>query len=440
MAPCTGHYLWGMNRVIDSAALVLFASSITSLTQAQVIDGRAEPQYGQARAVQQVHTGFGNASSGGINGVCNGSELDGAFGILDAKGGFLYLTIAGNLETNFNKLDIFIDSRAGAGQNELRGDNPDIDFNNLNRMGAGVDVNGNPVPGLRFDPGFTADAVMFFTVGGGDPLANPPAPPIMYVNFGQLLTAGGGAGGYVGGGPWSAALGCNLLETNQYGLEAALNNSNVGGVSGDPDEPGSGDGVRTGLEVKIPLALIDWDGTSPIKVCAFVNGGGHDYMSNQVLGSLPVGSGNLGGDGFGGYVGGSSGALRINFATIPGDQYFVVPSSVDPFDQDGDGVPDESDNCPTVPNPSQADCDGDGWGDVCAIAGGAPDMNRNGIPDDCECIADVAPSGTVDGADLGVLLSQWGPSVPGALADLNADGIVNGADLGALLASWGACP
>ena len=34
-------------------------------------------------------------------------------------------------------------------------------------------------------------------------------------------------------------------------------------------------------------------------------------------------------------------------------------------DQDGDGVPDSIDNCPTVPNPDQADSDHDGVGDAC---------------------------------------------------------------------------
>ena len=34
-------------------------------------------------------------------------------------------------------------------------------------------------------------------------------------------------------------------------------------------------------------------------------------------------------------------------------------------DTDGDGVPDATDNCPTVPNPDQKDTDGDGIGDAC---------------------------------------------------------------------------
>jgi hypothetical protein len=48
---------------------------------------------------------------------------------------------------------------------------------------------------------------------------------------------------------------------------------------------------------------------------------------------------------------------------------------------------------------------------------------------------DLDGNGSVDGADLGILLSAWG-SGPGT-ADLNLDGEVDGGDLGALLAGWG---
>lgn len=47
--------------------------------------------------------------------------------------------------------------------------------------------------------------------------------------------------------------------------------------------------------------------------------------------------------------------------------------------------------------------------------------------------------GMIDGADLGVLLSAWGPCPPRSdcVADLNDDGVVDGADLGELLSQWG---
>jgi len=56
----------------------------------------------------------------------------------------------------------------------------------------------------------------------------------------------------------------------------------------------------------------------------------------------------------------------------------------------------------------------------------------------CRLAADLDCSGAVDGADLGLLLSEWGPgNGPG---DLDGNGAVDGADLGALLARWGPVP
>jgi len=47
---------------------------------------------------------------------------------------------------------------------------------------------------------------------------------------------------------------------------------------------------------------------------------------------------------------------------------------------------------------------------------------------------DLNGDGVVDGADLGILLQNWGSL--GGPADLNGDGVVDGADLGALLTAW----
>jgi len=107
-------------------------------------------------------------------------------------------------------------------------------------------------------------------------------------------------------------------------------------------------------------------------------------------------------------------------------------------DSDGDFRPDHLDNCPTVSNPTQADCDGNGVGDACQS--GFADFNVNGIPDYCECIADLFVDGRVNGGDLGALLSQWGAATTTTASDLNRDGTVNGADLAYLLSNWGPCP
>ncbi|MCA9286011.1 MAG: hypothetical protein KDA22_12380 [Phycisphaerales bacterium] len=56
-----------------------------------------------------------------------------------------------------------------------------------------------------------------------------------------------------------------------------------------------------------------------------------------------------------------------------------------------------------------------------------------GIP----CTGDLNGDGQVNGADLGLLLADWGGSGPG---DLTGNGVVDGADLGILLGAWGPCP
>ena len=116
---------------------------------------------------------------------------------------------------------------------------------------------------------------------------------------------------------------------------------------------------------------------------------------------------------------------------------------------DGDTRGDACDNCPLIANPTQADCNNDDIGDACEIAAGAPDFNHDTIPDSCQCGAipslptccpgDLDHDGEVGGADIGLLLSDWGPCGSACLYDLNNDGKVNGGDLGLLLAGWGHC-
>jgi hypothetical protein len=91
-----------------------------------------------------------------------------------------------------------------------------------------------------------------------------------------------------------------------------------------------------------------------------------------------------------------------------------------------------------------ADCNNDGIVDYGQILQGQlADTNANGVPDSCEsptCAdADLFPTGTVNGADLGAMLSQWGEAPAGTASDLNRDGAVDGTDLGILLSFWGPC-
>ena len=133
-----------------------------------------------------------------------------------------------------------------------------------------------------------------------------------------------------------------------------------------------------------------------------------------------------------------------------GEGHTIALVAPPPIDTDGDGRPDSTDNCPTIANPTQADCNNDGIGDVCEIASGAPDFNQDTIPDTCQCatipslpyccIGDINGDHSVDGADIGILLYNWGPCGSVCLADLNSDGSVNGGDIGLLLSGWGPCP
>lgn len=282
-------------HIVSLGALALSLALATTVFAQPVINGWWDPDY-FVLAVQDTQTGFGDNNLGQMD-YANGSELDVAFGVV--RSGQLYLLLAGNLESNFNKLEIFFDTKSG-GQNRLRGDNPNVDFNGLNRMGD--DGSGN---GLTFDADFEADYWIGVTGGG--------APYQLYANYAELVP--GGIGLYLG----STSAGSNgVLQggNNPFGIRVTINNSNVGGVTGGTGSD-NGANVLSGVELAIPLSAIG-NPTGLFKVSAFINGVGHDYLSNQVLGG--IGGGNNLGE-----------PRQVNFANIPGNQYFVVvpePSSI----------------------------------------------------------------------------------------------------------------
>jgi formylglycine-generating enzyme required for sulfatase activity len=157
----------------------------------------------------------------------------------------------------------------------------------------------------------------------------------------------------------------------------------------------------------------------------------------------------------------AAGGPDCNANSIP-DACEIASGAVNDIDQDG--VPDSCEDCNgnglpddyelaqgTVPDCNQngipdtcdvasgldRDCDGDGRLDRCEVRfDGADDDNQNCTPDACEyALGDVGLDGSVDGKDLGYLLSAWATEDP--FADLNGDGTVDGADLGVLLSAWG---
>ena len=52
-------------------------------------------------------------------------------------------------------------------------------------------------------------------------------------------------------------------------------------------------------------------------------------------------------------------------------------------------------------------------------------------------MGDLNGDGSVTGADLGILLGDWGQATA---SDIDGNGVVDGADLGRLLGAWGPCP
>ncbi len=145
-----------------------------------VIDGTADASYGAALSTQNTRTGFGDGPVGGnpdpimtgLNFAQNGgSELDQIFATV--SNGRLYVTVTGNLEENFNKLDIFIDSGAG-GVNQLNGANLPGGMDSFCCGGFAPPKGGNAtnvgalqrMNGMQFDTGFDADYMLIFTHGG----------------------------------------------------------------------------------------------------------------------------------------------------------------------------------------------------------------------------------------------------------------------------------
>jgi hypothetical protein len=301
----------------------IVASGLLALPAYAVInvDGTLDADYGPALAVQGVQTGFGDANPPGSLG---GSELDAGYAKI--QNGRLYIMLTGNHEPNFNKLDVFIDSKPG-GENTLTS-TPQYDFFN------GSTWISQNMGGMSFDTGFTADYHLFSRWGSGTSPYN-----VDFVN-----RQGGGSAqvpGSTGGSPNAAGLvaagsipaGAPGLGPNASGpaltqpLDFAINDNNAAGVIGGNNASNTADAqaVTTGMEFSIDLADLGSpaNGTT-INIAAMIDNGDHNYLSNQFLGTLLAPHGNLGGDGNGNFTGSLGG---VHLEQLDGLQYFsiVVP-------------------------------------------------------------------------------------------------------------------
>ncbi|MBL0869293.1 MAG: hypothetical protein IBJ18_01815 [Phycisphaerales bacterium] len=308
-----------------------------------------------------------------------GSEVDAVYSKI--SGDKLYVLVTGNLETNFNKFNLFFAVDGVAGQNRLRaaGDsnnlsfrpNPDIAFNSLQKMGttpAGTDPS-LATNGLKFDDGFEASyflsinnsanpasvfldgavlrasgrrqtavngntggkALDYGAFDGGrksrypvisydgnraDQQTNPPVGGLdnIYTNYAPRSLAdnidqSANAGSFF---PW---LNNNLASVAGGKVLASIDNSNVLGVTDTVADQAAAEAVSTGTEIAIALSelgVTDLNNIPRIRLAGFVNNNDFTFVSNQVLGGLPSGNGNLGDP------------RAVDFSAIAGNQYVTL--------------------------------------------------------------------------------------------------------------------
>lgn len=68
------------------------------------------------------------------------------------------------------------------------------------------------------------------------------------------------------------------------------------------------------------------------------------------------------------------------------------------------------------------------------------DLNGNGIPDICECLADVNGDNVVNNVDAALVAAAQGTTCNGCPEDVNGDGVVNDTDWSIVLNNQGPCP
>ena len=295
-----------------------------------IIDGSVDPGYGCPVAVQQLSTSYGKNTSTDIMNA-NGSELDAAYGLV--LNNTLFLTLAGNIQANGNRVMIFFMTGPG-GQNTLTNVNPNVDVvsgrsvlswmgptNNIPPIGAG--------PGLTFDPGFAPNYFMDVNCVSTQ----------VFFSYAQLWPGSTNASGLATNGyylGWNAGTNGTLIGgKNPFLIQATVNNSNTNGV----DKGNSSTGcytnamgvaggeitqaltVTNGIELGIPLAAFG-NPTGTIAICAFVSNNTGLQLSTQILGPFGTNDPNYCLLGPGKTT--NSWAPFLVMGNYPGQHYFYV--------------------------------------------------------------------------------------------------------------------
>ena len=276
---------WG-----PATALTIAGALIGTPGYSQTVDGTRDGSYPAALAVQTIDTNFGNNNTGSQT-LANGSEVDNIHAQI--VGTDLFIMVGGNLESNFNKLVLFFDSKTG-GQNQITGAQQFV--GNMN--------------GLRFDAGFLADYALSVTCGNN--------PLEVYANYAPVTTSAL-ATDFIGGGPGrTQSVNFSAVVSGAGTGDISVDNSNTAGVgSGTAATAGNPGAVSTGVEFRIPLSALGATvGGGDIKVHAHINNGGWSFLANQVLAGLPANTNNLGAP------------SGVNFNTIAGPQFVTVANGV----------------------------------------------------------------------------------------------------------------
>ncbi|MGC6425601.1 MAG: hypothetical protein ACON5H_01235 [Akkermansiaceae bacterium] len=258
------------------------------------LDGTLEDAYGEADVIQTIETGFGD----------NLSEWNAGYSAVREES--LRLFLAGNVEANFNKLEVFIDSTEAVTTTTF--------------TSAGNDGAGN-MDGMIFDDEFSPDYHIIIRRGMSD------GERKVDIDFADLATQEYVFFEDVFDGDLEGAadldlerVGANTFVVFPGGMGVAYDDSNVagiGGFAGAAADQAAALAVKTGVELFLPAAVLG-NPNRALKVMVLQNNGDHNYLSNQTLGGLPEGTGNLGG------------GAGIDFSAIDGEQFFILQATVFP--------------------------------------------------------------------------------------------------------------